>query len=207
MSRSTVNRSILAVAGLLLLGGGLLVLAGSFDLYRRLHLGIPSWLPLGSPHEPLVSTASRTRWDDRGWWWPVVIAVLSLAVAAALWWLAAQLRRSGPGTVTLPTPPGAGPVLRLRGRALEDAIETETIALPEVTRIRVRLLGNRRRLLLRAAVRMQSSGTPADLLDDFHSGPLTHARTSLSLPELPCELRLQVAGRSSVRTPKPPRVL
>ncbi|GAA2152208.1 alkaline shock response membrane anchor protein AmaP [Kitasatospora kazusensis] len=197
---------MLAVGGVLLLGAGLLVLAGGFGLYGRLHLHPAGWWPLTSPHQPVVSTASRTRWTERGWWWPTVITVLSLAVVGALWWLVAQLRRSGPGTVTLPTPPGRGPALRLRGRALEDALETETVDLPEVTRVRVRLTGNRRRLLLRAAVRLGQGGTPAALLDEFHTGPLAHARTSLALPDLPCELRLQVAGHAAARAPKRPRV-
>lgn len=207
MSRSAVNRTILAVAGVLLLAGGLLVLAGGLDLYGKLHLHMPGWWPLTSPDQPVVSSASRTRWVDRSWWWPTVFAVLSLAVVGAVWWLAAQLRRSGPSTVALPTPPGARLTLRLRSHALEDAMETETIELPEVVRVRARLTGRRRRLLIRAAVRLQPAASPADLLTAFHTGPLTHARTSLALPDLPCELRLRVTGRHTPATPKPPRVL
>ncbi|GAA0697895.1 alkaline shock response membrane anchor protein AmaP [Kitasatospora atroaurantiaca] len=196
---------MLAVAGLVLLVAGVLVLAGGLDLYGRLHLDMPQGWPLTSPDQPVVSYASRTRWTDKAWWWPTVITVLVLAVAGALWWLFAQLHRSGPSTVTLPAP-GAGLVLRLRTSALEDALETETIALPEVARVRVKLTGGSRRPLVRAAVRLEAGGGPAGLVERFHTGPLAHARDSLGLPELPAELRLGVAGRRRA-TPRHPRVL
>jgi len=206
MSRSAVNRSMLAVAGLVLLVGGVLVLAGGLGLYGRPQLDMPHWWPLTWQDQPVVSDASRTRWTDRAWYWPTVIAVLVLAVAGALWWLFAQLHRSGPSTVTLPSP-GTALVLRLRTRALEDALETETVALPEVARVKVKLTGGSKRPLLRAAVRLEPRGGPAGLLERFHTGPLAHARDSLGLPELPAELRLGVAGRRRAAAPKHPRVL
>jgi hypothetical protein len=207
MSRSAVNRTLLAVAGIGLLGVGLLVLAGGLDLYGRLHLSMPGWWPLTSPDQPLVSNASRTRWVDRGWWWPTVITVLSLAVLGALGWLFAQLRRSGPSTVALPTPAGSGLVLHLRSRALEEAIEIETIALPEVDRVHARLLGRRDDLRVRAAIRLEAGGGPAEVLDRFYAGPLGHARTSLGLADLPAELRFEVAARRPAAGSKGPRVV
>ncbi|MDH6129436.1 alkaline shock response membrane anchor protein AmaP [Kitasatospora sp. GP82] len=207
MSRSAVNRCMLAVAGLVLLVGGVLLLAGGFDLYGRIGLGMPSWWPLGTPGRPVVSTASRTRWTDRAWWWPTVIGVLVLLVAGVLWWFFAQLRRSGPSTVDLPVPQGSGVALRLRRRALAEAVETETLALPEVARARVQLTGDRRGALLRAVVRLRASGAPDELVERFHTGPLANARTSLGLPDLPVDLRIRGAAPRRKSAPEPPRVL
>ncbi|WP_441249683.1 alkaline shock response membrane anchor protein AmaP [Kitasatospora sp. McL0602] len=198
MSRSTVNRALLGAVGLVLLCGGLLVLAGGLDLYGRLGVGLPHHWPLRSPDQPVVSTASRTRWTDRSWWWPTVIAVLSVVVLGALGWLTAQLRRSGPGSVPIPGPPGTD--LRLRSSALEDVVETGTIAHPEVTRARTRLTGRRRSLLLRTTVRLAPAATPAPVLTAYQEGPLADTRASLALPGLPSELRITVQGRSGSRS-------
>ncbi|KJK57284.1 hypothetical protein [Saccharothrix sp. ST-888] len=207
MSRAAVNRAMVAVVGLFLLVGGVLVLAGGFDLYGRLGLRHPGWWPLTSPDQPLVSVASRTRWTDRDWWWPTVIGVLVLLLAGALWWTFAQLRRSGPAVLQLPAPDNGGVALRLRSRALEQAVEAETGDLPDVLGARVRLVGDQRRPLLRVVVRLRSSGRPDDLLERFHTGPLAHARTSLGLPDLPVDLRLRVATSGRKAEPEPPRVL
>ncbi|MGW6918677.1 alkaline shock response membrane anchor protein AmaP [Kitasatospora sp. NPDC054939] len=196
MSRTTVNRLLIGLAGLVLLAVGLLVLAGGFDLYARLGADPPDRWPLTSPDQPLLSTTSRTRWTDEDWWWPAVITALVLAVAGAAWWLVAQLRRSGPGALAVATP-GAAPGLRLRLRtkALEDAVETGTAALPEVERATVRVTGARGRLRLRGAVRLAPGGDPAALLERFDTGPRQHSRTSLALPELPADLRVHVSPR------------
>ncbi|MFJ8044215.1 alkaline shock response membrane anchor protein AmaP [Kitasatospora sp. NPDC096147] len=198
MSRGTVNRAILLLAGVALLAGGVLVLAGGLDLYGRIGWTPPSRWPLTSPDQPVFSDASRTRWTGEGWWWPALFAVLGLTVACGLWWLVAQVRRSGPATVALPvTAPGLS--LRLRTRALADAVETEAIALPEVARVRAQLTGPPKRLRLRAAVRLTPDADPADTLEQLHSGPFAHARSTLAR-ELPAELRVRV-----VRPPAPPR--
>ncbi|MFD0569626.1 alkaline shock response membrane anchor protein AmaP [Kitasatospora gansuensis] len=167
---------------------------------------MPGWWPLTSPDQPVLSDASRTRWSDEPWWWPVVFAVLGLTVALSLWWLFAQLRRSGPSSVTLPVA-APGVTLRLRSRALVDAVETETVALPEVARVQARLTGRPKRLLLRAAVRLTPDGDPAAAVDRFLTGPLAHARTALG-QDLPTDLRLQVARPPSPRRePAPRRVI
>ncbi|WP_327681952.1 alkaline shock response membrane anchor protein AmaP [Kitasatospora sp. NBC_00458] len=194
MSRSTVNRVLVGVAGAVLLAAGLLVLAGGLDLYRRLGTDPPHWWPLTSPDRPVVGARSRTRWVDQAWWWPTVIAGLAVLVVGTAWWLAAQLRRSGPATVVVPTPGTPGLRLRLRTGALEDALETGTVALPEVERVGVRLLRGTGHLRLRAAVRMTPGGDPAALAEHFETGPRTDARVSLGLPDLPADLRIHVVA-------------
>ncbi|MFF1908911.1 alkaline shock response membrane anchor protein AmaP [Kitasatospora sp. NPDC058218] len=201
MSRSTVNRVLLGVAAVLLLAAGVLVLAGGLDLYARLGLDMPGWWPLTSPDQPVVSAGSRTRWADESWWWPAVIAGLALVVAGTAWWLLAQLRRSGPATIALPTPGASGLRLRLRTRALEEALETGTVVLPEVERVSVRLLRGPRRPRLRAAVRLTPGGDPAELVEHFETGPCSSARSSLGLAELPAELRIRVLAAKPAAAP------
>lgn len=195
MSRTTVNRVLIGLAGLALLLLGLLVLAGGFDLYGRLGVDPPARWPLASPDRPLLRAAVRTRWRDEVWWWPAVITGLVLTVAGALWWLLAQVRRSGPGSVAVPTPGAAGLRLRLRTRALEEALENGTAALPEVERVTVRLTGAADRPRLRASVRLTPGGDPTELLEHFETGPRADAGGSLALPALPADLLVHVVPR------------
>ncbi|MFJ1703961.1 alkaline shock response membrane anchor protein AmaP [Kitasatospora sp. NPDC088346] len=195
MSRTAVNRTVLAVVGVLLLGGGLLVLAGGLDLYARVHLSMPRRWPLLAPDHPLLGEAARTRWVHRAWWWPVAIAVPALIVAGALGWLFTQLRRTGPGSLEL-APPAAATTVRVRADAVEDVLETGTVALPGVERVTVHLAGRRGRpVVVRAAVRLEPGGSPAALLAGYSAGPLAQLRSSLGLHDLRSELRLRVSGR------------
>ncbi|MER7705634.1 alkaline shock response membrane anchor protein AmaP [Kitasatospora sp. NPDC097605] len=214
MSRGTVNRLLLGVVGAVLLAAGVLVLAGGLDLYGRLGVDPPSWWPLTSPDQPVVSADSRTRWTGEAWWWPVVIGGLTVVVAGTAWWLVAQLRRSGPTSVVLPTPGAPGLRLRLRTRALEEAVESGAVVLPEVERAGVRLVRGPRHPRLRAAVRMTPGGDPAALAEHFEAGPRTGVLTSLGLPELPADLRIrvvaaqpEVTGRRHRHRGKRPRVV
>ncbi len=214
MSRTTVNRVLLGLAGLLLLLGGLLVLAGGLDLYGHWHLSPPSWWPLTSPSQPVLSDASRTRWRDRGWWWPVVIGGLALLLLLALCWLAAQLRRPSPAELRLATPQTPGLALRLRGAALAEVIESAAEALPGVESARVRLLGKERRLRARALLLLEPGADVAAAVRAVHAGPLAQARAALGPDtELPLDLRIRVAAppkapsEHSRRRPRKPRVV
>ncbi|MEV7779810.1 alkaline shock response membrane anchor protein AmaP [Kitasatospora sp. NPDC088351] len=192
MSRSTVNRVLLGVAGVVLLAVGVLVLAGGLDLYGRLGVDPPSWWPLTSPDQPVVSVRTRTRWVDASWWWPAVIGGLTVLVAGMIWWLFAQLRRSGPASIDVPTPGAPGLRLRLRTHALEDALETGTVVLPEVERAGVRLVRAPGGPRLRGAVRLTPGGDPAALVEHFDTGPRADAAASLGLTALRADLRVRV---------------
>ncbi|GAA1239303.1 hypothetical protein GCM10009665_32300 [Kitasatospora nipponensis] len=201
LSRTVVNRVLLALAGLVLLAGALLVLAGGLRLYAHTGVTPPGWWPLTSPSQPVLSTAARTRWRRHHWWWPVLLAALVVLVVLALCWLVAQLRRPSPTELRL-SPPGArGLRVRLRGAALAGAVETAALARPEVAAVRVRLLGRDRGLRVRAALRLVPGSDVPAAVAAFHAGPLAQASATLARGEaLPADLRLRVD-----RTPPPPR--
>ncbi|MET8628428.1 alkaline shock response membrane anchor protein AmaP [Kitasatospora sp. NPDC004669] len=198
MTRTIVNRVLLGVVGVVVLGCGVLVLAGGLDLYRRLGVDPPSWWPLTSPDQPVVSEPSRWRWAGSSWWWPTVIGVLSVLVVGMAWWLVAQLRRTGLSSIAVPTPGVGGLRLRVSARALEEALENGTAVLPEVERAGVRLVRAPRHPRLRGAVRLTPGGDPVGLVEHFEDGPRTDALGSLGLAELPADLRIRVLQRAPV---------
>lgn len=210
----TVNRVLLALAGLALLLAGLLILIGGLDLDRRWSLGLPSWWPAATPDQVLLSDRARARWTDRGWWWPVVIAALAALLALSLWWLFAQFRERRLGRIQVPVPrdtntgpDGAGEpypeggarqdgegetgAAWLRARTLEDALAAETGALDGVDRAKVTLHGRRRTPRARIVLTLAAHAVPAALLERLAAEPLGNARRSASLPALPADIRLR----------------
>lgn len=178
----SVNRVLLALAGLVLLVFGGSVLA--------IGLGVkpPSWWIYDGKHEVLLTEANRTRWRDEGWWWPVVIAALAVLLLLALWWLAAELRRRRLAALHLDTGDGDGALLR--GRALENALAEEAERGDGVDGARARLNG--RSSSPRAALRLSLAPHASPLLVQHHAvtEALRTARESAGLDELPAELRL-----------------
>ncbi|MFJ9199073.1 alkaline shock response membrane anchor protein AmaP [Streptomyces flaveolus] len=196
--RSALNRSLLACAGLVLLGGGLLILFAGFDLYRGHDLVPPAGWPLTVPADVLLGSADRAHWSSQGWWWPAVIAALALTALLALWWLLAQLSRRRPGTLPVGgTPPQEG--VELRDRALSDAIAAEAGALPTVEHAAVRLTGRPAHHRTRVRLTLTPEGTPGATLGALCAGPLRTARRSTGRPDMPTEVRLHVARRKPHR--------
>ncbi|MER6067161.1 alkaline shock response membrane anchor protein AmaP [Streptomyces sp. NPDC001792] len=189
--RSALNRTLLALAGLVLLGGGLLILFAGLDLYRRHDLAPPAGWPLTTPADVLLGSADRARWSSQGWWWPAVIAALVLAALFALWWLLAQLSRRRPGSLPVGgTPPQEG--VELRDRALREAIANEAGALPGVGHAAVLITGRPGRHRTRIKLTLTAEGTPGATLGALCEGPLSTARRSTGLT-MPAEVRLQVS--------------
>lgn len=181
--RTTVNRVLLALVGVVLL-----VLGGSV-LAVGLGAPAPSWWIHHGRRDVLLSDAERTRWRDTGWWWPVVLAALAVLLLLALWWLAAVLRRRRLGEILVDTGDGEGAVLR--GRALESALADEAGRPDGVERARVRLTGRRRAPRSRVRLVLAPDLDPATALHDLITGPLAHAREAAGLAALPAEVRLK----------------
>ncbi|QDY76133.1 alkaline shock response membrane anchor protein AmaP [Streptomyces qinzhouensis] len=188
----TVNRVALGLAGLVLLAAGGAALAAGAGL------SVPSWWPWYGPGDVVLSTADRERWRDGGWW-PATVAALAVLAFLALWLLLAQLRRARIGELFLDGGDG-GEGARLRGRALEGAMEGEAESLEGVRRARVRLR-RRRRGGPEARVRLLLAphASPVRTLHTLTSQAVAHARTSAGLPALPTECRLQAAKHDARR--------
>jgi len=199
MTRGAVNRTLLAVAGILLLGGGVLALIGGLNLDARWHLGLPHGWPWTDPHQPVLTSAERTRWLNSSWWWPVVFASLAVAGLLALWWLLAQLGRGRAGDLPVPSPfPAKAKRSRrrrggtlVRGSALAKAVGADVAQLPGVSGARARLLGRADRPQARMALTLLPGAAPAEVLRALSQGPVARARASTGLTELPVEVRIR----------------
>lgn len=187
----TVNRVLLALAGLILLVVGGAVLA------TGLGMSLPSWWPFDGTDDVLLSRADRTRWRDEGWWWPTVIAVLAVLVVLALWWLLAQLRRGRLAEVLVDSGDGEGALLR--GKALESVLGDEAETLDGVSDAKATLTGRRSAPRARVRLLMESHAVPGLVLRGLSEGALTHARTSAGLDELPAEVRLKAVKHRAER--------
>ncbi|MEU0004137.1 alkaline shock response membrane anchor protein AmaP [Streptomyces sp. NPDC006314] len=201
--RPAPNRILLALTGLVLLAGGLLVLAAGFDRYRRHRLTPPAGWPLTTPDDVLLGSADRVRWSGQGWWWwPAVIAVLALVTLLALWWLLVQLRRPRPGAVAVGgTSPQASPQagVELRGKALADAISDEAGALPGVQQAEVGITGRAAHPRARVDLTLTPQGSPKAVLQALCDGPLRTAGQSTGRPDMATEARLRVARHKARR--------
>ncbi|MER6222917.1 alkaline shock response membrane anchor protein AmaP [Streptomyces sp900105755] len=178
----TVNRVLLALAGLLLLALGGAVLA--------VGLGAPSpswWIHHGR-HDVLLTTAERTHWRAEGWWWPTVLAALAVLFLLSLWWLTAQLRRRRLTEVLVDT--GDGENALLRGRALETVLATDAAHQEGVSHAQAVLRGTRTAPEVRVWLQLEPDVAPEQALDALTAQALTHARDSAALRKLPAEVRL-----------------
>ncbi|MEU9143302.1 alkaline shock response membrane anchor protein AmaP [Streptomyces sp. NPDC048349] len=196
--KSALNRVLLALTGTVLLGTGLLMLAGGFDLYRRWRMAPPDGWPLTAPHDVLLGAADRTRWTGEGWWWPLVIAVLALGVLLAVWWLLVQLRRTHPGRIPLSGAPG-GDGVELRERALGDALAADARQQPGVHKARARMVGTTRHPQARLDLTLTPGSEPGPALRALRDGPLERARRSTGRPGLPADLHLRVSPHKAHR--------
>ncbi|MGW5852044.1 alkaline shock response membrane anchor protein AmaP [Streptomyces sp. NPDC055254] len=195
--KSAINRVLLALVGVVLLGTGLLILTGSLDLYRSWRMTPPDGWPLTAPQEVLLDDAGRTRWVDEGWWWPTVIAFLAVVVLLALWWLLAQLRRTHPGTLPVGGDPAVDGV-ELRERALSDALAADAANLPGVHRARARMTGSSRHPAADLDLTLAPDTAPGPVLRALCDGPLEHARQSTGRT-LAARARLRVSAHKAHR--------
>ncbi|MEV6471034.1 alkaline shock response membrane anchor protein AmaP [Streptomyces sp. NPDC051657] len=189
--RSTVNRVLLALAGLVL------VVVGGAVLAAGLGASVPSWWPWDGRTDVLLSTADRQRWRDEGWWWPTVIAVLAILVILALWWFLAQLPRGRLADVLVDSGDGEG--AQVRGRALEGVLAGEAETLDGVARAQAMLTGRRTAPRARVRLLMEPHAAPLGTLNAVADGALAHARDSAGLDGLPAEVRIRAVKHRAER--------
>lgn len=191
-NRSTLNRTLLALAGLALLGTGLLVLAGGLDLYRRLDIAPPDGWPYTTPGDVLLTDAQRTRWTGEGWWWPAAIATLAVGLVLALWWLYAQLRQRHPGSLPVGSPPVAG--VRLDDHALAQALTEDCSHLPGVKDAGAHLTGSAGNPRAHITLTLDPHTSPRTVSDALRDGPLRRARRTTGRHDISTRAVLRVAS-------------
>ncbi len=192
-----VNRVLMGLCGLVLLGFGLAATMAALDLPRRWGFTPPSWWSWRGPDDVLLTRADRVQWRAEGWWWPVVIGGLSVLVLLSLWWLLAQLRRKRLTEVLVDSGDGVGALLR--GRAMEEVVTAEVETLPGVERARVTLVGRRNQPRARVGLLLAPQAHPGDAVRRLRAEALEHARVSAGLPTLPAEVRLSSAKHAAER--------
>ncbi|RKN42458.1 alkaline shock response membrane anchor protein AmaP [Streptomyces hoynatensis] len=195
-----VNRVLLGLTGLVLLGFGLAALMAALDLPGRLGFGLPSGWSWRDPHDVVLTDADRLRWRDEGWWWPTVIGAAAVLVLLLLWWLLAQLRRPRLDEVVVESGEGGdGVAALLHGRALEDVVAAEAESLPGIDRARVTLTGRRTQPRARIGLLLAPQAEPAEAVRRLREEAVEHARRSTGLEALPAEVRLRSAHHAAER--------
>lgn len=181
--RTTVNRLLLGLTGLALLGAGLAVLAVLAVLDRG----------GAEPDTVLLGAALRRRYRAESWWWPTVVTVLGVVVLVALWWLLAQARDRRVRRIVIEE----GVVLR--GRALEEIVAAESERLPGVARAHAALAAPGRAPTARLLLALAPHADPGAVLAALDTTVLTRARSSANLPALPAEARLRAVHHRAER--------
>lgn len=195
--RTTLNRVLLALTGLVLLVVGLSVLVGSLDLQRHWNFTMPGWWPFTGPKDVLLTAHDRTRYRSHGWWWPVVIAALGVLVLVALWWLLAQARTRRMRQLRVDSGDGQGAVLR--GRALESVLTAESEAYDGVVWANAALIGKRGAPQARLVLGLAPHATPEEVVAGLDAAVLERARGSAGLAALPAEARLRAVRHRAAR--------
>jgi hypothetical protein len=187
---ATTNRILMALLGIVLLGGGLLVLAGGADIYRRWNLSPPDSWPLTTPQNALIPRADQTRWTDQGWWWPTVIAALALLLLLALTWLLAQSRRRRAHPLSVGESPQQA--VTVSDNVLGDALTDDLDTLTGVRRAQARLGGSRTHPEAQIDLTLEPGSTPEHALKEIYA-VTERARRSAGWDELPTHVVLNVA--------------
>lgn len=195
--RTTLNRVLLGLLGLILLVVGLSVLVGSLDLPRHWDFTLPSWWPFTGPKDVLLTAHDRTRYRSDGWWWPVVIAVLGVLMLIALWWLLAQTRTRRLRQLRVDSGDGQGALLR--GRALEQVLTSESEAYTGVKWAGALLTGKRGEPEARLVLGLEPHATPQEVVEGLDTAVLERARASAGLERLPAEARLRAVRHRAAR--------
>ncbi|WP_163512346.1 alkaline shock response membrane anchor protein AmaP [Fodinicola acaciae] len=171
-----VNRIVLGLLGLALLGGG------GFGLF------------LGFRRSDVLATGL-----PRGvWLWPSVAGVAVVLALLGLWWALAQLRTDRVSRLELAVDPAAGSTTLL-SRALLDAVGNEIADYPGVWRATARLAGRPSRPLLVVRVTVEPGADLGAVRHRVEAEAIAHARAALET-DIPVRLEFAMAGGAPTRT-------
>lgn len=190
--RGVVNRSLLGVAGLVLVVCGGWLAVGDGSAWGPVVDRVPHWWPTPSPDGVLLDRGLTARLREKSWWSPALITGLALVLALLVWWLA---RQAGSGRTRWSALPRSGPVLR--GRTWERAMATQVAAFDDVARARVRLVGRPLRAVVTVVV--EPGARPAQIVRSV-AGVIADARDSGGVQRLSADIRVRGANRRARRT-------
>ncbi|MBP0457438.1 alkaline shock response membrane anchor protein AmaP [Streptomyces montanisoli] len=195
--RNVLNRLLIVVIGLVLLGGGGWLGVNALVARDEVSWQLPSWWRGPRAYDHLVDRAALDRMRDQGWWAPVVISGLAVLFLLFLFWLLAQGRSRGPASLLLRRSGG-----RLRRGALESAVTAEAETLPGVAGARARLTMKKRgqrRFRARMTVVLEPYAEPGPVLDGLVHGPLKDAGSSTGFGIPATTVRMRATGHRGRR--------
>ncbi|WP_245820825.1 alkaline shock response membrane anchor protein AmaP [Geodermatophilus pulveris] len=178
----TANRTVLALLGLLLLGGGGVGLAAGFGAF-------------GDP-PPVLPEQVRGLAGEPWFWWAVAGGCLLVALLA-LRWLLAQLHTTRVSRLDLTRDDRDGRTVVHAG-ALTDAVEAEARSLRGVLGASARLVEDRVRTL-RVAVELADHADVAEVRRVLEDRVVAHARQAVDDPDLPVDVELRPGRRAGSR--------
>lgn len=173
-----VNRTVLALLGLLLVAAGGLGLAVGLGVFGSQRPSLPL-LP-----DPLREFAAEQPWL----WWAIAAACVLLALIG-LRWLAAQVITSHVGRLDLTSDESEG-VTTLNAGAFADAVADDAETLRGVSGASAVLKGERTRRL-RLTVDLTDHADIAAVRRQLEEQTVARAREALDAPEFPVEIRLR----------------
>ncbi|MDI2126342.1 hypothetical protein [Yinghuangia seranimata] len=204
--RRVLNRVLLSVVGLVLLVGGLAVVARSRGWFHD-QLGSV----LHTAHKPLITPSQTERLVGHGWWWWVAFGAPGLLLVICVWWFFAQFRRRPVKTIRVAdtsSDAGGGPsglgtgfgmvgddadTITVNGYALSDAIEDDLERTPDVESVHARLVRRRHGPRLNVAVRTEAGAEPRAVLEAIRDEAVEHGRGAVELEYLPVFVELRTA--------------
>ncbi|WP_167161550.1 hypothetical protein [Streptomyces sp. MBT27] len=157
-ARAAANRTVLAAAGLALLGGGIWLATARASIADRL----PGGWPAPAPDAVLLDRGTLADLRARNWWTPAVITAGVLATVLLAWWLFGQIHPRHRARLQLASPHGT-----LRTRAFEEALAERAVTIDGISRCRARLYVRRRRLQLHLRVWLDAGTAPGTVIEQL----------------------------------------
>jgi hypothetical protein len=174
-----VNRTGLAIVGLLLLAAGIAALLRALNVAPGV---------LGPPDAPVTDQVTRDFAAEQGWFWPVLAIALVLVALLALWWLLAQAGRDSLRTMRLDGGPRGSSTMP--AAAASGALEDDLGRSPYLRRVRASFSGGASRPHLDLVVTMDPAADPEAVRERVDVA-LDRQRRALEAPDLSTMVHLR----------------
>ena len=184
-----LNRTVLALLAVLLLGAAVFTLGVAFGVLARLGFDRPD------PGTPLTPAAvSVPTWAS----YVAVVAAVIVGLLALRWLLAQTIRKPATGTWRLEEDPRSG-VTRLDAQTAAAPLVAEIEAYPGVHRASARLSGTAARPVLHLVIGTEDAADITKLRRRIDAEALPRLRQALDLPALPADLLIRLDDARSAR--------